>query len=488
MKNVYALLTLALTTGVFLTLACSAQSTDYTVVEAFPNIFLGQPTDIQNADDGSDRLFVCDKVGRIRVFANDPEVSQTTTFLDISSRVITPSEMGLLGLAFHPDYAENGYFYIHYNTEVSGTRMTRISRFSVSAEDPDQADPASEVVLMEFPQPFVNHDGGQIAFGPDGFLYIAIGDGGSANDPLNAGQDLRSLLGSILRIDVDTPDEGREYGIPETNPFAGNSHYRGEIWAWGLRNPWRFSFDEETGRLWCADVGQNLYEEIDIIEKGGNYGWRIMEGFHCFNPNNPNDRNFNCDSVSLISPVWEYNHAQGDVSITGGYVYRGSRIPELEGLYIYADFASGRIWGLDYSPDAVSNSLINDTQLNISTFGVDEANELYIAGFNGKLYEIRKTSGVEEDDEVGSAWLEPVTPNPGLHGAVSLRYRVEKAGPVAIAIVNAVGEEMMRPIDRLHARGDYVLRLNTTPLPSGSYFVQLHSETGAGSVEFRVLN
>lgn len=489
MGHFHRLFAATLTATLFITLSCSAQSPNYEIVEAFPNLSLGQPTDIQHAGDGTNRLFVCEKVGRIHVFPNDPAVTDAEVFLDLTSVVIAPSEMGLLGLAFHPDYAENGFFYINYNTQSGGNDVTRISRFSVDDENIDRADPNSEVILMEFVQPFKNHDGGQVVFGPDGYLYIATGDGGSGNDPLNSGQNLRVLLGKILRIDVDNPDAGMEYGIPETNPFAGNSHYRQEIYAWGLRNPWRFSFDSETGTLWCADVGQNLWEEIDIIEKGGNYGWRIMEGFHCFNPSNANDRNFDCDSVSLISPIWEYSHDNGDVSITGGYVYHGSELPELEGTYIYADFVTGRIWGLDHTPDATSNRLISDTPLNISTFGLDESGELYIGGFDGKIYEIRETSSVEGDDEeVGSAFLEPISPNPGRNGSTSLRYRVEQTGSVAIAIVNTVGEELLRPVDGLRTTGEYIVRINTTNLPSGNYFVRLIAEGREEVRELRIQN
>ena len=461
---------------VFLTLSCSAQD-DYVIAPAFPDIFMSQPTDIQNAGDGTDRLFVCSKGGVIHVFPNDPNVTSTETFLDLSSIVITPSEMGLLGLAFHPDYANNGYFYVNYNAREGTNDFTRISRFSVSAEDPNRADPSSELILLEFIQPFKNHDGGQIAFGPDGYLYIATGDGGSGNDPLNAGQDLRTLLGKILRIDVDNTDEGMDYAVPETNPYAGNSQYLPEIYAWGLRNPWRFSFDSETGTLWCGDVGQNLYEEISIIEKGGNYGWRLMEGFHCFNPRNPQDRNFDCDSVSLIAPVWEYEHTGGNVSITGGYVYHGSRTPGLQGKYVYADFSSGRIWALTHTPNVTSNELIRDTPLNVSTFGVDEAEELYIGGFDGKIYEIRNISGVEdENDPLGSASLQPLAPNPNRSATTSLRYNVASPGSVAITIVNGIGEEMMRLVDEVHEPGEYALQVDTSRLPEGSYFVRLASD------------
>ena len=386
--------------------------------------------------------------------------------------------MGLLGLAFHPNYEENGYFYLNYNIRRGNTLFTIIARMSVDSEDPNLADPSSEITVMEFVQPFANHDGGQIAFGPDdGHLYIATGDGGLGDDPLNAGQDLRSVLGKILRIDVDNPDEGINYGIPETNPFANNSHYRGEIWAWGLRNPWRFSFDPPTGRLWTADVGQNRFEEIDIIEKGGNYGWRVTEGWHCANPSN------NCDSIGLIGPVWEYGRSAGN-SVTGGFVYRGSNTPEIEGLYIYADFGSGRIWGLDYkSDDDVTNILIEDTDLPIATFGIDENNELFIGALNGKLYKLEDPSGSVDDPEEAGAMLHPAVPNPATD-RVTIPYEIMARTKVSLALYNAIGEKITQLVEGVEEKGKHDIEFDTTGIPAGVYYARL--STGQGQISRKV--
>ena len=237
--------------------------------------------------------------------------------------------------------------------------------------------------MLEFDQPFSNHNGGQITFGPDGFLYIASGDGGSGGDPDGHGQRTNSLLGAILRIDVDNQDPGLNYAIPDDNPFVNENGARAEIFAYGLRNPWRMSFDVQTGTLWSADVGQNSFEEINIIEKGKNYGWNVMEGFACFSPRT------DCDQTGLTLPVWDYSHDRGDLSVTGGFVYRGSTLPGLEGTYIYGDFISGRIWSLDARDrDNPDNTELLNADVNISSFGIDESNELFICGFDGFIYRL----------------------------------------------------------------------------------------------------
>ena len=351
---------------------------EITIELAFSNLSFNRPVDLQYSDNQSTKLFVVEQAGIISVFDNTHSVSEKTVFLDIRSRVDDRfNEEGLLGLAFHPLFSENGYFFVNYT--ASNPDRTVISRFQVSSGSQNKADLDSEFILLEYEQPYTNHNGGQVSFGPDGYLYIAVGDGGSANDPHNNGQNPKTLLGSILRIDVDHQENGLPYAIPPDNPFAGNTEgFREEIYAYGLRNPWRFSFDPETNWLWTGDVGQNKYEEIDIIEKGGNYGWKIKEGFHDFSGST---------SAELIDPVWEYNHTQGDVSITGGFVYRGSAVPALIGKYVYADYASGRIWSLDLSdPAHPSNTLIHKADFQISSFGVDQNNELYICGFDGKIY------------------------------------------------------------------------------------------------------
>jgi glucose/arabinose dehydrogenase len=338
--------------------------------------------DLQHA--GDNRIFVVEQAGVISVFQNSASVSSKNTFLDIRSNVNdSGNEEGLLGLAFHPDYSTNGYFYVNYT--ASSPRRTVISRFTVSSGNMNAADAASEQIILEFNQPYSNHNGGQVSFGPDGFLYIATGDGGSGGDPDENGQSRASLLGNILRIDVDHPSDGNEYGIPSDNPFANNtSGYRKEIYAYGLRNPWRFSFDVANGRLWTGDVGQNKYEEIDIIEKGGNYGWDVMEGKHCFEPSS------GCNTSGLKQPIWEYGRSLG-ISVTGGFVYRGHTLSGLTGKYIYADFGSGRIWALEHANlSKPVNSEIYQADLNIASFGVDKNNELYICAFDGKIYKLAK--------------------------------------------------------------------------------------------------
>jgi len=353
------------------------------VMEAFPNLTFNRPLDFQHAGDGSNRVFVVEQRGVISVFSNDPEVESKNTFLDISPRVSNQgNEEGLLGLAFHPDYENNGYFYVNYS--ATSPRRTVISRFQVSATDPNQANVGSELVLLEIEQPFSNHNGGQMIFGSDGYLYYASGDGGSGGDPQNHGQRRETMLGAILRIDINQQSNGRNYAIPGDNPFAGNNEgFAEEIYAYGLRNPWRMSFDSQTGILWAADVGQSGFEEINIIENGGNYGWRIMEGTQCFNPSQ------GCNQEGLELPIWEYDHSNGDRSITGGFVYRGEELDDLKGHYVYGDFVSGRIWALNFSDlQNPINTEIFNVSFRISSFGIDENEELYICGFDGKIYKI----------------------------------------------------------------------------------------------------
>jgi glucose/arabinose dehydrogenase len=316
--------------------------------------------------------------GTIRVFKNLPDAKESSVFLDIRHKVdYHEDERGLLGLAFHPDFKRNGFFFINYT--AANPLRTVIERYKISEENPNQGDPQSAEALLEINQPYANHNGGQVSFGPEGYLYVAVGDGGSAGDPHEHGQNLKSLLGKILRIDVNAPDTSKKYTIPADNPFTGNTFgYREEIYAYGLRNPWRFSWDRE-GRLWVADVGQNRLEEINIVEKGKNYGWNIMEGSLCFRPRE------GCNTHDLEMPVAEYDHSEG-LSITGGFVYEGSRIPPLFGSYIYADYVTGRFWALKYENNNWKPTEILKTDLNISSFGKDFKNELYICSFDGKIY------------------------------------------------------------------------------------------------------
>jgi glucose/arabinose dehydrogenase len=340
---------------------------------------LNSPVDLQNAADGSGRLFVVEQQGQIRIVSNNSLVP--TPFLDITSLVDFGGEKGLLGLAFHPAYTQNRRFFVNYDRVVSGQMQTVIAEFQTSASNPNQADPNSQRILFTVNQPFPNHKGGQLAFGPDGFLYIGLGDGGSAGDPLGNAQNRQVLLGKMLRIDVDHTSPGLQYAIPSDNPFL-NGVDRGEVWAYGLRNPWRFSFDVPSGRLFVADVGQDKFEEIDILQKGGNFGWNIMEGLHCFKPSS------GCNMTGLILPITEYDHSQGD-AVIGGYVYRGPAIPRLSGTYLFSDFESGTIWGLtENSTGQWTRSQLIAGGRNISSFGRDEAGELYVLDYSGSLLRI----------------------------------------------------------------------------------------------------
>ena len=357
---------------------------DYDIVNAFPNLTFNDPVGIYTAGDESNRIFVIEQPGRIKVFENNSSTTTTDMFLDITSIVDQDggyTEEGLLGLAFHPDYSENGYFYVNYTDY--GPRRNVIARYSVSSDNPNQANYESALIIMEVNQPYSNHNGGQTSFGPDGYLYIAFGDGGSSGDPLDNGQDLSTLLATIVRIDVDNPSNTLNYGIPSDNPFINYNNARPEIYAYGLRNMWRFSWDPITGYLWGADVGQNSYEEIDIIESGLNYGWNTMEANHCFPPGT------NCNSEGFEPPVWEYElYVDGVCSITGGFVYRGDTLFSLQGKYIYGDWCTGDIWALTYNQDGNHiNEHLLVTGINITTFGLDEQNELLLSG-NENIYKL----------------------------------------------------------------------------------------------------
>ena len=359
------------------------------VTRTFPNLSFDSPTNLAQPDDSSTRLFISEQDGRVLTFASDQDVAEYKVFLDISGRASQGNnEEGLLGLAFDPAYRLNGYFYVYYS--ASNPRRSVVSRFSVGNEDPGTADDASEFIILEVPQPAGNHNGGQLAFGPDGHLYVGFGDGGGAGDPMGNGQNRGTLLGSILRIDVTQASQGEPYRVPPDNPFADNPDAKDEIWAYGLRNPWRFSFDTGSsdsgpGRLWAGDVGQNGWEEIDLIEKGLNYGWNVMEGAHCFPPGG------GCDETGLQLPVAEYSRREG-CSVIGGYVYRGAELPFLNGVYLYGDFCSGEIWGLDYDGQAVTHrALLAETDLRITSFGRDQAGNIYVLSRNSGIYTL--TSG-----------------------------------------------------------------------------------------------
>lgn len=387
----------------------------------FPALKLDRPIWMSQPPDGSDRLFVVEQPGRILVVPKGGDGSQVKEFLNIADRGTyieagPNTGIGLMSVAFHPGFKTNGLFYVFYsqqNTNRTGPFPGRnvISEFRVSPDNPDRADPGSERVLLEVPEPFRNNQGGQVSFGPDGFLYIALGDGGSNNDPFNSGQNAGSLLAKILRIDVNsrsTTGTGKDqkrlpYGIPRDNPWVdeiemgGKSEARKETYAWGLRNAWRFSWDRKTGDLWTADVGERLWEEVDLIVKGGNYGWCVREGAHHFKPG--------ASGAQFIDPVIEHPHLPGlsaqsnspqqaiSICIIGGYVYRGKKYPSLDGIYIYGDYVLGTIWGFRYADGKVTDCGTMLAQpKNINSFAEDADGELYVLSFternDGHVYAI----------------------------------------------------------------------------------------------------
>jgi quinoprotein glucose dehydrogenase len=404
-----------------LALAATAQPLPQIVLKpVFPKLTVERPVWMSEAPDGSGRCFVVYQTGRILVVKKGSDGGDAKEFLNIEARdpkAGGENECGLLSLAFHPGFATNGLFYIYYNQKNPANQHSQplnfpirsvISEFKVSAADPDKADLASERIILQVPQPFGNHKGGELAFGPDGYLYLGLGDGGAGDDPLGNGQSTSTLLAKMLRIDVNTrtgsafgdPSRHLEYGIPRDNPFVhepnmGERGARKEIFAYGLRNPWRYSFDRQTGALWCGDVGQDLWEEVDLIVNGGNYGWSVREGAHHFKPG-PTGAQYN-------EPIMEYTHRPNlqpagmypdhsiGLCIIGGYVYRGKSFPALNGIYIYGDYNLGTFWGLryDYATQKVTaEGTLLQQPGNIDSFAEDADGELYALMQDGKILQI----------------------------------------------------------------------------------------------------
>lgn len=353
------------------------KSKNLRLVNAYPDLTFTQPLDFQHS--GS-RIFVAEQDGKIQEIISAG--SAIRTFIDISSKITTSTERGLIGFVLHPNFADNGYFYVRYSQV--GTGNTIISRFQATAPDFLQASADTEVALLNLEQPSPIHKGGAMAFGSDGYLYLGVGDGGGAGDPNGNGQKRTTLLGKLLRIDVDSTANGENYAIPADNPFVGNnSGYKEEIFAYGFRNPWKFSFDSTTGDIWLADVGQDKFEEVNLVQKGKNYGWKIMEGKSCYSPRS------GCNTAGLVKPIVDYPREMGH-SITGGYVYRGTAVPALSGLYVFGDFTLGRIYTLKKGTKRIRDLFTSG--LYVSSFGVDQDNELYVVSFgDGKIYKFSES-------------------------------------------------------------------------------------------------
>jgi len=439
------------------------------VAPAFPQLpVFDSPIGIQDPLDGTDRLFVVERDGRIYVFQNDASVTQHSLFLSITDSVTTQTEGGLLGLAFHPGYESNGRFYVVYTH--NDPRRTILSHFTVSA-NPNVANPGSELRLIELPQNNLYHKGGCLAFGPDGYLYLSLGDdGNSANS-----QNLTVLEGKLLRVDVDNPSGGLNYGIPPGNPFAGSPNgEREEIYAFGFRNPWRFSFDPPTDRLWLGDVGQDRWEEIDLVKKGRNYGWPRLEGNECYEPPS-------CDTtgLDLDLPLLTYAH-DGSASITGGFVYRGTTVPSLAGKYIYADYITGDVWALAYNgidPPVNTGLSINPSVGFIPTFGVDQDNELYFTSLDGVVYRFfESTTGARPPTPRGGA-LVSVYPNP-FAATATVEYSTVTPGRVLLEILDVRGRRVSTLVDGRVGSGAHAAAWDGRDLAgraqaSGVYFCRL---------------
>ncbi len=467
-----AILTIYVST--FLLLSSGQALSQYQLQDAFPNLpSFSSPVEMAPANDGSDRIFIVDQGGHIYVFDDSSSVSTAKVFLDLSD-VVSQSggETGLLGLAFHPNYSNNGYFYVDFTSSESGQMQSIVSRFRVSAANPDSAIKSSRLDILTQDRSYDIHNGGHLAFGSDGYLYIAWGDGGPEGDPLGNGQNKTILLGKILRINVDSASSGNNYSIPRTNPFFGNTFgYREEIYAYGLRNPWKISFDRATGTLWAGDVGQDTWEEIDTIIAGGNYGWSTMEGFACYNPSS------GCDSTGLIPPLWVYDHSGGNEAIMGGYVYRGSSIPGLIGKYIYGDYASGRIWALSaYGTDPPTNQLLIKSPYTISCIGQDQSGEVYVVSYlDGRIYKLTGHS-------TRIAWSNPSQPqktelaqnypNP-FNPTTTISYQLSSVSHVTLSVYDVLGREVKKLVDEDEIAGKHDVELDAPDLASGVYFYEI---------------
>lgn len=476
--------------------AAPSAHAQFRLENAFPSLpSLDRPVDLQRTPGAPGRLFIVEQGGVVLSVDEATDGAMPDTLVDLTDVVmdIMPSwEEGLLGLAFHPDYAANGYLFVYYNTfpEVEdGPHRSIISRFTVAGES-GRVDRSTEVVLFDIPQPLPWHNGGQLAFHPleeAANLYISFGDGGGGGDPFNHAQDRSTLFGSVLRVDVDGAQGELPYGIPDDNPFVGNDDgWREEIWAYGLRNPWRFSIDPVTGWLWVGDVGQSLREEVSVIAgPGANLGWDVKEGPFCYDE--PDVGEPLCSDPTLTDPIWWYPHENGDGSVTGGRVYRGTAIPDLAGQYVYADFISGRIWALDAESvgGPFNNELVQGFQ--VSTFGLDANDELYVASFNGRIYRlVQDPVSAEAGPGEHSLGLSLTGPNP-VRAATTLAVDLDVARAARVAVYDVLGRRVQTVWDGTLTAGRHTLRLSAEGLAPGLYVVRLEAGATSSSVRLTVL-
>lgn len=477
---------------IVLSLFASAADAQIGIEEAFPNLPWGFafPLDLKDPLDGTDRLFVAEKKGKIFTFANDPAASVIHEFIDVTNKVRLGPGEGFYSFAFHPDYENNGYFYTIY--AIDAPLRTRLARYTVSPFDSNAADTLSELVIFDLPKDNTLHFGSTLMFGADDYLYISLGDDGVGDNS----QDLTNFHGSILRIDVDNPSGGNNYGIPVDNPFVGNPNgFKEEIWAFGLRNPWRFTFDPFDDSMWLGDVGLNDAEEIDIILKGRNYGWPLLEGLQCYVPNP-------CDTdtvgLDLVDPIWVYDPPIAQ-AVAGGHVYRGTRHPGLVGKYIYTDFQVGKIWGLYYDGIAptLNQILYNGSNFGfVATVGIDKDNELYFPSFqDGRIYRMTGDFAWPAPTGIGTqsphaAELRQNYPNP-FNPQTTIEYAVLEAARVELGVYDVTGRRVRTLVDARREPGLYAVQWDATTdvgrvAASGIYFYRLFAD-GAAMQTHRML-
>ena len=454
----------------------TASAQDITLQDVFPGVTIDNMLGLEAPDMDTDYIYVLSQFGMVYQLDTANPENGAELWLDISDRISELeqwSELGLLGLAFHPDYEENGRIYISYATgRDADPYRSFISRFYV---DEGEVDMNSEEPILDYHQPAHNHNAGQIRFGPDEYLYISSGDGGGQADQFENGQDTSNLLGTMIRIDVDNTDDGLNYAIPEDNPFVDDDDVLDEIYAYGFRNPWRFSFDFETGTMWVADVGEDEWEIIHHVEGGKNYGWSIIEGSHCFPPGS------SCDDEGLEMPMYEYNPGDQRGSITGGYVYHGQNNPGLEGLYIYGDYMMGKIWALDYdeeNEEVLDNTELLDTNYRFSSFGEDSNGEIYALDYeSGEIFRIEQEPvatdphGYHGPEEFT---LEQNYPNP-FNPKTDITFALPEASQINLSVYNSQGQKIETLTDGVLNEGIHRVTFDGTGLASGVYLYRLEA-------------